>query len=210
MKKLRHEGGYTPFTVDVTDDVSYGGTDNLIALKTRQQCQPGLGARVERHRLPVPRRALPRRQPPLTNSLHVTDAVYADKAAGGGVFVTYPAVEHQSATVAIRTNVINEDTDPEAGDLVSEIVDPSGAVVGSASADAASVLNAPDHDFIQSVAIQHPNLWHPNTPNLYTLATTVKRARPWSVTKDADRDPAHRVEPRGGLSSTAAASGRRG
>ena len=108
MKKIRHEGGYTPFTIDVTDDVTYGGADNVIAVKLDSNANPdwapgwngvdfqydgGLYRDVNMY---------------VTDRLHITDAVYANKVAGGGVFVTYPAVSKDSATVHIQTNVINE------------------------------------------------------------------------------------------------------
>ncbi len=31
--KAQHQGGYAPFTIDVTGDVAYGGADNVIAVK---------------------------------------------------------------------------------------------------------------------------------------------------------------------------------
>jgi hypothetical protein len=173
VKKLRHVGGYTPFTVDVSGEVSYGGADNLIAVKIDSRANPDwapgqpvidfqyYGGLYRDVRMIV------------TNKLHVTDAVYAGKTAGGGVFVTYPEVSSDSATVNVRTNVINEDGVPRTATLVSEIADAGGAVAGSASAKTVIPPNA-DYDFIQSIAIQNPKLWHPDSPNLYTLVTTVK------------------------------------
>ena len=105
-----HQGGYAPFTVDVTADVTTGGADNVIAVKLDSnansnwppgwprvdfQYHGGLYRHVTMH---------------VTNPLHVTDAVYANKVAGGGVFVTYPSASTTSAMVSIKTNVINEST----------------------------------------------------------------------------------------------------
>ena len=42
------------------------------------------------------------------DSLHITDAVYANKIAGGGIFVTDSAVSATSAMVRVKTNVLNE------------------------------------------------------------------------------------------------------
>ena len=43
-----------------------------------------------------------------TAKLYVTDAVYADTVAGGGIFVTYPVVNSASAQIQIKTQVKNE------------------------------------------------------------------------------------------------------
>jgi hypothetical protein len=173
VKKIRHEGGYTPFTIDVTDDVTYGGADNIIAVKVDSNANPdwapgwngvdfqyngGLYRDVNLY---------------LTDRLHVTDAVYANKVAGGGVFVTYPAVSTGSATVHIQSNVINEHPGAKKTVLLSEIVDDSGKVVGTAETTA-SIGTGADYDFVQDITLANPKLWHPYTPSLYTLRTTVK------------------------------------
>jgi hypothetical protein len=173
VKKIRHEGGYTPFTIDITDDVTYGGADNVIAVKVDSNANPdwapgwngvdfqydgGLYRDVNMY---------------VTDRLHVTDAVYANKVAGGGVFVTYPSVSTGSATVHIQTNIINEHTDVKNTVLQSEIVDDSGKVVGSA-VTTDSISAGADYDFVQDITLANPKLWHPYTPILYTLRTTVK------------------------------------
>jgi hypothetical protein len=171
--KLQHQGGYAPFTVDVTSDVNYGGADNLVAVKLNSNGNPawapgwngqdfqyhgGLYRNVKMH---------------VTNTLHVTDAVYANRVAGGGIFVTYPSVSPSVATVAIQTNVSNESSVSQTTTVVSELVDPSGQVVGSDAATAAVDAGA-SFDFAQTVTVSNPALWHPYTPNLYVLRTTVQ------------------------------------
>jgi hypothetical protein len=172
-KMIRHEGGYTPFTIDVTDAVTYGGADNVIAVKLDSNASPdwapgwngvdfqydgGLYRNVNMY---------------VTDRLHVTDAVYADKPAGGGVFVTYPSVSTSSATVEVRTNVINEYPNARSATLETTLVDAGGHVVGTASLTA-SVEAGADHDFVQEITVSNPMLWSPYTPNLYNLHTTVK------------------------------------
>jgi hypothetical protein len=173
VKKIRHEGGYTPFTIDITDDVAYGGADNLIAVRVDSNANPnwapgqpiidfqyhgGLYRDVKMY---------------ITDRLHVTDSVAANKVAGGGVFVTYPSVSTSSATVNIKTNVVNENSVAKDATLLSDILDAAGNTVGSASATA-SIPPGADYDFVQTITIKDPKLWHPYTPNLYTLRTTVK------------------------------------
>ena len=44
----------------------------------------------------------------VTDPLHVTDAIAADKVAGGGVFVTFPQADTSAATVRVQTDVRND------------------------------------------------------------------------------------------------------
>jgi hypothetical protein len=174
-KKLRHAGGFTPFTIDVSADLAFDGTENVVAVKVDSRANrdwaPGqpvvdfqyYGGLYRDVRMVV------------TDRLHVTDAVYAGKAAGGGVFVTYPKVGTDSATVDIKTNVLNENAQAKTAVLVSEIVDAGGNMVGAASTEA-EIPPGADYDFAQIITIDNPKLWHPNAPNLYTLITTVKEA----------------------------------
>jgi len=171
--KTSHQGGYAPFTIDISGDVSYGGADNVIAVRLNSnfnanfppgrsgvdfQYHGGLYRHVTLHVL----------QP-----LHVTDAVYANKVAGGGVFVTYPAASTSSAMVSIKTNVINESTASKSAMVVSRLLDSGGAMVGSAMSTATVAAGA-NADVTQTITVSNPKLWHPSTPNLYTLATEVQ------------------------------------
>ena len=172
IHKIQHQGGYAPFTIDVTSDVTYGGADNVIAARLDGapnaawppgntspdfQYHGGLYRNVNMH---------------ATNLLHITDAVYANKIAGGGVFVTYPDVSASSATVHVATNVINESSMAKSATVLSEIVD-AGQVVGSATSTA-SIDPGADSNFSHDIILANPKLWHPNTPNLYTLRSTVQ------------------------------------
>jgi hypothetical protein len=62
----------------------------------------------------------------VTDKLHITDAVYANTPAGGGVFVTYPSVSAGSATVEVKTNILNEDASAQNATLVSTILGAQG------------------------------------------------------------------------------------
>jgi hypothetical protein len=170
--KIAHEGGYMGFTVDITNNISFGTADNVIAVSINNAADErwapgysnvdfqyfgGLYRDVNLH---------------ITDKLHVTDAVFANKVAGGGIFVTYPSVSATSATVSIKTDVINENAASKSCTVVSDIVDAAGAVVGTSTATVAIAAGA-DNTFVQSITLSNPKLWHPNTPDLYSLFTTV-------------------------------------
>ncbi len=171
--KIRHVGGYTPFTIDISSDVAYDGADNVIAVKIDSNANPDWAPGWNGVDFQYDGGLYRDVNMIVTDPLHVTDAVYANKVAGGGVFVTYPSVNTSSAVVNIKTNVINETPLVKNATLVSTIVDAAGKAVGAAAATD-SINAGEDYDFIQNITITDPELWSPNTPNLYTLRTTLK------------------------------------
>ena len=173
VSKGAHSGGYAPFTFDITKDISYGGADNVIAVQinsaANQQWGPGNSNADFQYFGGIYRDV----NMYFTDNLHVTDAVFADKVGGGGIFVTYPSVGAGSATISIKTDVINENAVAKSCSVVSDIVDAQGNIAQTSTATS-TIAAGTDNTFSQSLTITSPKLWHPNTPNLYTLHTTVK------------------------------------
>lgn len=165
-----HYGGYLPFTHDITPYVNFGAADNVIAVKadnTDNANVPigkpdwfnwgGIYRDVWLH---------------ITDNLHVTDAVFANTVAGGGIFITYPSVDVSSAQVQVKTEVRNESIASANCTLRSFIVDTDNVVIaqmaGTQTIAAGSALT-----FTQSAIVPDPHLWHPNSPYLYMLYTEV-------------------------------------
>ena len=87
---VQHNGGYTPFTADATSLLNYGGADNVIAVRLdstpNSNFAPGNSNPDFQYHGGLYRDV----KFIVSDPLHVTDAVYANKVAGGGVFLTYP------------------------------------------------------------------------------------------------------------------------
>jgi hypothetical protein len=97
---LTHYGGYLPFMVDLTGMIQYGKADNVLALRLDNSDYPDVPPGKPQNQLDFTYLGGLYRNVWMyvTDRLHVTDAVYANKAAGGGTFVTYPRVSAESAT----------------------------------------------------------------------------------------------------------------
>ncbi len=108
----------------------------------------------------------------MTDSLHITDAVYANTPGGGGVFVTYPAATASSATVQVKTHVINESATARTCVLTTSIIDSAGPVVQTGSTTQ-SIAAGASYSFTQSLTVANPRLWSPSAPNLYTVRSQV-------------------------------------
>jgi Glycosyl hydrolases family 2, TIM barrel domain/Glycosyl hydrolases family 2/Glycoside hydrolase family 2 C-terminal domain 5/Glycosyl hydrolases family 2, sugar binding domain len=173
VHETQHLGGYAPFTIDVSGDALYGGADNVVSV--RLDSRPGAGWAPGWEGVDFQYHGGLYRGVSLyaTSLLHVTDAVFAGKVAGGGVFVTFPSVSAASATVAVTTNVMNESSAAKAATVSSQLLGSGGQVVASATSTS-NIAAGADFDFAQNLVVANPSLWHPDTPNLYTLLTTVE------------------------------------
>lgn len=170
--KITHVGGYTPFVIDITNDVQFGAT-NVIAARLDNtpstSFPPGhvapdflyFGGLYRDVRLLS------------MDSLHITNALYANIAGGGGVFVTYPAVSTSSATVQVKTHVLNEYTATKSCIVTTVIVDSNGATVATNSTAAQNITAGASNTFTQTFSVTNPHLWHPNTPYCYRLRSQV-------------------------------------
>jgi beta-galactosidase len=171
-----HYGGYIGFTIDLTSHVNFGDAGNVIAVKVDNGdnypdvppgtpeslldfcCFGGLYRNAHMH---------------VTDKTHITDALFANKVADGGIFVTYSNVGTASATVSIKTNVINENTSAKTISVKSTIVDSNGQAVATATSTPQSIAASADYTFSQTITVTNPQLWHPDHPNMYTLYTAI-------------------------------------
>jgi hypothetical protein len=178
-KKTTFYGGYSPFMLDISSDLKFEQA-NVVAVRLNNNASTsfppgnaepdfyyygGLYRYVNLH---------------ITDPLHITDAVYANKVAGGGVFVTYPPATASSATVQVKTHVINENADARSCGLRTVLCMPDGQEVAGANAtDAISLPAGKDTTFTQTITVSSPRLWSPAAPNLYTVKSQVSDgARP--------------------------------
>lgn len=167
-------GGYLPFILDVTDVVHCDGAYNVITVLTdnsdNETVPPGkpqsqldftyFGGIYRNVWLEV------------TDQVHITDAVYEDIVAGGGILVEYPQVSKESATVSVQTHVRNEGDAEREVTLKTDLVDAEGKIVQTLSSSYTISGNG-ENTFEQELVVSNPNLWNLDTPYLYKLVSTV-------------------------------------
>ncbi len=167
-----HEGGYTGFTLDVTNALKAG--DNVIAIRVNNLWDAQLNPRAGEH----------------VFSGGIYRDVYLVETAPThvtwyGTFVTTPKVSEEAATVDVKTEIRNDSAVPERVTLKTTILDPAGQAVATYSTDSAldagGVVNVD-----QSGALRSPKLWSPETPVLYTA---VSRAYVKGLLQDEYRTP---------------------
>nr|WP_285891423.1 glycosyl hydrolase 53 family protein [Paenibacillus pasadenensis] len=170
-----HYGGYLPFTVDVTDAITYGGTDNIIAVKAdntnNADIPPGRGqdSLDFLYQGGIYRDV----RMNIMNKLHITDPVYANKPGGGGVFVTSGNVSASSAAIQVKTHVLNETAASQTTQVLTTIVDKDNNVVAQNTSAAQALAAGSDVTITQSLTVNNPQLWSPDSPYLYKVHSVV-------------------------------------
>jgi hypothetical protein len=175
-----HVIGFLPFIVDVTGKVTFGGADNVLAVRISNnagvlftdpnfsmsfrfgQQDGGLFRPVYMH---------------ITDKVYIPANVYSVVSKWGTCVGTVSATD-ASATVRIMTNVQNESGAAEVVSLTTKVVDADNNVVLTKQS---SQSIAADSSFVfdQSGDITSPHLWYPansmwGTPYLYKVYHIVK------------------------------------
>ena len=139
--------GYNSFYVDVTDAVHSGSNTLAVRLENlpnSSRWYPGAGLYRNVHLL-------------------LTDEV---RVPVWGSYVTTPQVEAGYASVRIELNV--EGADNLQFTVVTDILDPAGEVVASASSPASA-----EGPVVQEFGVDNPSLWSPESPSLYKAVSVV-------------------------------------
>ena len=167
-------GGYLPFVLDITDYVHCDGEANVITVLTdnsdnetvppgKPQSQldftyfGGIYRNVWIHSV---------------NPVHITDELYEDVVAGGGILIDYPEVSEKTASADISTHVRNEEDTDVTVTVNTQIVDKEGQIKGEAEDEI--TLEAGEADTVsQNLTITDPHLWSLDDPYLHTVVSTV-------------------------------------
>ncbi|HUI93221.1 MAG TPA: glycoside hydrolase family 2 TIM barrel-domain containing protein [Chitinivibrionales bacterium] len=175
-----HVIGFIPFIVDISDKVSFGGADNVLAVRISNnsgvlfadpnfsmsfrfgQNDGGLFRPVYMH---------------ITDKVYIPENVYSVVNKWGTCVGTVSAAD-ASATVRIMTNVQNESGAGQTVALTTKVVDATNTVVLTKESSQAI---AADSSFVfdQSGDIAGPHLWYPanspwGAPYLYKVFHIVK------------------------------------
>ena len=129
-KIYTRNGGYVGFTVDITDKVKVGET-NVLALRVSKVDNPNTPpgkpeASLDFHYWGGIYRDV---NMIVTEKTYVTDVLEADKAGGGGIFLTYPQVSKEEAVVNVKTDVANDNEESHEVYVKQILEDKGGAAV---------------------------------------------------------------------------------
>ncbi|HEY8197461.1 MAG TPA: glycoside hydrolase family 2 TIM barrel-domain containing protein [Gemmatimonadales bacterium] len=164
-----HLGGYLPFVLDLSGKVK-PGREHLLAVRLDNRDNSITGpkplAQLDFHVYhglyrPV---YLIRK-----DRLSITDPLLADRPGSGGIFVTYPHVSRESATVRVQTHVRNGYREKRDVRVRATLRSAGGAVVATATSAAITLQPGADTGVFQELAASRPELWSPAAPRMYSL-----------------------------------------
>lgn len=167
-----HYCGYTPLVADITDEIICGAENHIcVKLDNRdnEEVPPGKPQReLDFYDGGLYREA----RLTFTNKVHITNAILADEAAGGGIFVSFRNVSEKSAAVNVKTHIRNDNQEEKRIDVVQRLLDAEGNAAAEAE-ESGIVSGGAGAYFEKQLSVEHPRLWSVEDPYLYILETTV-------------------------------------
>ena len=151
----RNDNGYSPFSFDLTDFLSYGAKNYIVA-RVDASLGDGWyyeGAGIYRHVW-----------------LTKTDALHLGKWES----TVRTTVNGDSATLTLAAVVENQGKQPESTKVTWQILDASGKAVATAEAAPQSIAADRSAEFNATATIAKPALWSVDAPNLYSAIVTVE------------------------------------
>lgn len=171
-----NEGGYLPITISLTKAGAIPGDTCIIAVKTDNRDDKNYPPGKPQYSLDFAYHGGIYRDVWMIAKSRVamTDAVQADKVAGGGVFVHYDNISEKCADVYIDTDVCNSSDKRELITVETTLVSPEGMVVKRVKNN----VNISPADTVavkQHIRVQTPVLWSPDAPCLYRIESRIKQ-----------------------------------
>lgn len=170
----RHEGGYLPVTISLTEAGVKPGEAVVVAVRADNSDD----------------KSYPPGKPQMTldfcyhggiyrdvwliglQPVFITDAVAENREASGGIFVHYADISEKSARVFVNTDLRNTLSRPVAVTVENSLHDSSGKLVARlrkrVTLPANGVLTVE-----QGTVVKRPSLWSPECPSLYRVTTRI-------------------------------------
>lgn len=149
-----HPYGYTSFWYDISENLIFG-EENLVAVKVSNEGKNSRwysGSGIYRHVW-----------------LTVTEPLYI---APWGTYITTPEVSNTLAQVDVKTKVVNDSDKSMETTLVTIIINRKGEETAKVETKM-QIEAASSMEISQNLAVRSPELWSPESPNLYIAATEI-------------------------------------
>lgn len=149
--------GYISFGYEITDEVTFGAAENVVAVKVDNSVQPAsrwyTGAGIYGH-----------------VRLVATNPVHFEKWS---TFVTTPSVTPAEATVRVQTTAVNQGSEAHNVSVRATIIDPGGTELAPVTSEARNISAGGSADFEIDIPVAAPELWSTESPDMYRLVATI-------------------------------------
>jgi len=167
-----HKGGYTPFTVDITNVAKVGS--NVVEVKVNNEDNPVIPPGKTIKTLDFNYFGGMYRNAYLirTNKVHITDAVAADMTGGGGIFLHFNEVSAESASGVVQVHVQNDFDVEKPITVRGKLTDRNGKEYRFSESE--TTLQPGKYGTTSlSIRLDKPYLWSVTDPNLYQLEVQI-------------------------------------
>ena len=174
----KHAGGYLPFSVNLTDYGIKAGDKCVLAVMTDNSNDKNYPPGKPQYTLDFAYHGGIYRDVWLIgkSDVSITDALEANKVAGGGVFVHFDQISEKKAQVFVDTEVKNSGTARRVVTVETTLTDASGKKVKQTSSRV--MLNAGESVTVkQKMQVSNPHLWSPDSPYLYRVESRVMEGK---------------------------------
>lgn len=197
-KVLEHLGGYLPFSIELTQYGVKPGDKCVIAVFVDNSDDKNYPPGKKQTTLDFTYHGGVYRDVWLiaTSKVHITDPNKVNKTAGGGVFVQYGEISKKKAEITITTDVANADLKNRSVTIENQLIDQSGNVIKRISSKL-SLKGNEEMTITQKITVDNPNLWYPDNPYLYKVATRVLASNGASLDGGVTRIGIRKVEFKG-------------
>lgn len=150
----RRPFGYVSFRYELTAQLKFGQTPNVLAVRVDNSGQPAsrwyAGAGIYRH-----------------VRLTITDPLHIDH---WGTFVTTPEVSAGKATISIESTVVNQSEKAREARVQITLLGPDGRRLQSVTTNPLDVAANSSTVFTHNLALRNPQRWDLDHPNIYQVA----------------------------------------
>ena len=174
----KHAGGYLPFSVNLTDYGIKAGDKCVLAVMTDNSNDKNYPPGKPQYTLDFAYHGGIYRDVWLIgkSDVSITDALEANKVAGGGVFVHFDQISEKKAQVFVDTEVKNSGTARRVVTVETTLTNASGKKVKQTSSRV--MLNVGESVTVkQKMQVSNPHLWSPDSPYLYRVESRVTEGK---------------------------------
>lgn len=174
-KKVKeHLGGYLPINIDLTSLGVKAGDKCVIAVKTDNSDDKSFPPGKKQAALDFCYHGGMYRDVWLIgkSQVAITDAVEADKVAGGGIFLHYGNITEKSADVFVNVEVGNTSRSAASPTVTARIKDNSGKTVATLRKKIKIAAGHTATAYL-GTTLKKAALWSPESPYLYNVEITV-------------------------------------
>lgn len=182
--RIHHPGGFLPFEIDLSSVLLPAG-ENVVVVRLDNTDNATTG--------PKPLKVLDFNTYGgiyrnvwlgIKSFVYITDPLAANTPAGGGIFVSTSNVSEQSATVTVKTQVMNDLSTTAAVTVRQTLLDAKGRKVASSDISLNALAAGHAQHLTTTFSVPYPNLWSPKTPYLYTVRTELNADGKWVETQN--------------------------